>query len=320
MRKLIAICAAAVLLGANYAMADWVTLSKPGAQDTYPQGICNGSIVGYYADTSTTANGFLYNGGDPLNGDNWTTLSYPVENVRNTHPDDIDGNTIVGNYTDISGNYHGFVYDRTGSIPWITLDKPEVSYVVPTGISGSNIIGTYEGDSPVLNHGFLYNGTTWKTIDALGWIDTHPQGIDGNNVVGYYNKAPNQETHYNGEARGFLYDIIGESWIPLDMPGAIETCPMSICGNNIIGSYRIAGDASDILHGFLYDGITWTNIDIAGACKTSPTDIDGNNIVGYYGDPQGFLYTVPEPGTVAMLASAGAFLFFGAFRRYRLKN
>ena len=55
------------------------------------------------------------------------------------------------------------------------------------GISGGNIVGFYYDSNPT-PHGFLYNGSTYTTIDdPLAVFGTFASGIDGNNIVGSYN-------------------------------------------------------------------------------------------------------------------------------------
>jgi hypothetical protein len=49
------------------------------------------------------------------------------------------------------------------------------------GIDGNNIVGRYYDGGGY--HGFLYDGSTWTTLDGPGaW--TFPAGIDGDNIVG----------------------------------------------------------------------------------------------------------------------------------------
>lgn len=74
-----------------------------------------------------------------------------------------------------------------------TQHTPEVDCVkcIIPGISGNNIVGLYQ-DSSGLLHGFLYNGTTYTTIDDSnelpGGIEA-VTGVDGNNLVGFYESA-----------------------------------------------------------------------------------------------------------------------------------
>jgi hypothetical protein len=57
------------------------------------------------------------------------------------------------------------------------------------GISGNDIVGWYESRSAY--NGFLYNGSTWTTLDDPLAVTSPPIGtcatdIDGNNIVGYF--------------------------------------------------------------------------------------------------------------------------------------
>jgi len=38
----------------------------------------------------------------------------------------------------------------------------------------------------VYHHGFIYDGTTYTTLDVPGAISTYAWGIDGGNIVGVY--------------------------------------------------------------------------------------------------------------------------------------
>ncbi len=53
------------------------------------------------------------------------------------------------------------------------------------GIDGGNIAGLYF-DSLNKIHGFLYDGTSYSTLDIPGSTETIAYGIDGGNIVGSY--------------------------------------------------------------------------------------------------------------------------------------
>ncbi len=78
-------------------------------------------------------------------------------------------------------------------------------------------------------------------------------------------------------------DFVQADWQLLDHPDAVQTNPLAISGNRVVGVYYLEGGGS---HGFVYDGTTWANLDYPGALYTDATGISGNKIVGtYYSDP-----------------------------------
>ena len=96
------------------------------------------------------------------------------------------------------------------------------------GISGSNVVGTCDYDSPNA-WGFLYNGSTYSTIaDPLG-SRTEVTGISGSNIVGtYFDSSDFQD--------GFLFN--GSTYTTLDDPlGVNGTQVWGILGGNIVGTY-----------------------------------------------------------------------------------
>lgn len=163
------------------------------------------------------------------------------------------------------------------------------SATLANGIDGNNIAGTYT-DASGATHGFLYNGSSWTTIDdpsaVNGGFDygTWPCGISGNNLVGYYWDA-------NSVNHGFLYN--GSSWKTLNDPqGVYGTEACGISGNSIVGFFK---DANWTSHGFLYNGSSWKTLnDPLGVYGTEAHGIFGNNVVGNYtggdGYEHGFLY------------------------------
>ena len=109
------------------------------------------------------------------------------------------------------------------------------------GISGNNIVGYYE-DANAEFHGFLHDGSSWRTLDdpvvSSGAYGTHAWGISGNNIVGYYPDASGYH--------GFLYN--GSSWTALDDPLEVYgTYAFGVSDNDIVGYY----DDGHIVHGFL---------------------------------------------------------------------
>ena len=137
-------------------------------------------------------------------------------------------------------------------------------------------------------HAFVYNGTSYTTLNIPGASSTYAARISGSNIVGAYNDASG--TH------GFVYN--GTSYTTLDVPGALGTAAYSISGSNIVGYYW---DASSY-HGFVYNGTSYVTLNVPGASSTQAFGISGSNIMGYYTDTSshdhGFLATpsaVPVP-------------------------
>jgi hypothetical protein len=64
-------------------------------------------------------------------------------------------------------------------------------------IFGGNVVGWYINGSG--NHGFLYDGSNWTTIDFPLATQTYITGIYGNDIVGYYTNASGDH--------GFVYSV-----------------------------------------------------------------------------------------------------------------
>ena len=165
------------------------------------------------------------------------------------------------------------------------------------GIDGGNIVGYYRDGSGDY-HGFSYDGSTYTPLDVPGASDTYAFGIDGDHIVGQY--------YSGGNVHGFLHDdSVGTSTV-LDMPGVSDTRAFGIDGSNIVGWYYNVGS----YHGFLHDSAidTYMALDVPDASNTYAQGIDGSNIVGYYkigSSYHGFLVSIPEPGTLSLLALGG---------------
>ena len=159
-------------------------------------------------------------------------------------------------------------------------------------------------DSAYKTHGFLYNGSTYTTLNAPGasGSGTKATSIYGTTVAGYYYGAL-------GAVHGFLYNSTSSSYTTLDFYGATETYIYGIDGANVVGYYTKDGGN----HGFLYDGLNWTTVDNpAGVVgSTAVTGISGGTLVGQYQEetPDGYQWAgfttataaVPEPSQWAMM-------------------
>ena len=151
-----------------YDGSNWTTI---GTRNTQVVGIYGNYIVGNQDNS-----GFVYD------GSSWTTLNAPGSN--STAVSGIYDNKIIGNYFSVAEHrYRGFIYSEG---VWTTLEMAPESYITYyNGISGNNLIGVYYS-STLGDHGFLYDGKTWTTIDGPNGEYLRPYGISGDNVVGLY--------------------------------------------------------------------------------------------------------------------------------------
>ena len=190
--------------------------------------------------------------------------------------DGIEGDLIVGQYVDSGGVPHGYVYDDRDQT-WTTLDDPLADgYSVNTDIADGKIVGFY-GDSEGNYPSFVYDGTTWTTINhplAAPGPDggTSAWGVNRDKVMGSYLDA-------NGLNHGFVYSIRDQTWTTLDDPLAgtasgLGTFAEGALGDSVLGFYI---DSSGVYHGFIYNGRTWKEVEapLAGTGEGQGTTLNG---------------------------------------------
>ena len=126
------------------------------------RGISGSSIVG-----NSTSGSFLYNGSTV------TILTDPSATNYITDVTGISGNSAVGYFTEATpGFFYGFLYNISTQ-SYATLADPlragphSVQGTQANGIDGGNIVGNYV-DAMDNEHGFLYSGGTWTTLDDPG--------------------------------------------------------------------------------------------------------------------------------------------------------
>jgi hypothetical protein len=108
---------------------------------------------------------------------------------------------------------------------------------VLNSIDGGNIVGEYT-DNQGIFHGFLFDGTTYTTLDDplfMGAGSTIANGIDGDNIVGYTSANAGQLI------ASFIYD--GSTYThPFDVQAPISESHYfyGISGNRIVGYYQEA--------------------------------------------------------------------------------
>jgi len=322
---------AVVLFAAASASAQFTysAISDAAGTSTYCEGVSNGSIVGYYVNSSSNANGFLYSGG----GFTAVNDPYAVRQVG-TSPSGISGTTIVGTYLDSrTETMRGFI-DNSGT--FTPLDDPSAAGTTDiTGISGNNIVGCYE-DSSDKWHGFEYNDSTknFTTLDesvpTASNSGTYAGGINGNTIVGWYVSQTSNSA--GSSTHGFSFN--NSTYTNFDFPESTisgtttdpqETVATGISGNLIVGTtdvdlitntgtgFNTVGDQ----YGFVYDGSNFTLLDDPAAENqygfgTDAQAIDGDTVVGYYyvnyDTVQGFETIIPEPASMMLLLGGAVFL------------
>ena len=161
-------------------------------------------------------------------------------------------------------------------------------------VDGNRIVGTYF-DAAGVSHGFVYDGSTWSTLnhpDAAGPGGTAIYGVSGSKLVGTFVNAA-------GQTSGYVYD--GTGFTTLSRPplatGPVDTFARGIDGNTIVG-YSIE---SLLTRGFVYDSGTFTNLVVPGAIDTFPDDINAGRIVGTYENLTGTHAFVSSGGTTSTL-------------------
>ncbi len=193
---------------------------------------------------------------------------------------------------------------------WTTIMYPGSTNTYALGIQGNNIVGCYfDPSNGWASHGFLYDRTTWSTLDVpelAGLVGTILEGVDGQNIVGYLDVGIG--VRYDGTTwtpfanamqlhdiegnrmvglyeddpfhrHGLFYD--GTTWTTLDYPGSTWSELRAIDGTRVAGNYEV-GMYED--HSFIYDGTTWTVVDSPWG-GGGLMDIEGDNMIGWYTDP-----------------------------------
>jgi hypothetical protein len=213
--------------GFLYDGTDWTSIDAPGASATYVLGIDGGVIVGVAADEYGMPCGFLFDGSTwtqivypgldfvapfgideggivgacIVSGDDnphgfFIDISVPIPvpvpvdypNASQTGALGIDNGRVVGAYMDANTDGHGFIYDVNSEL-WTSLEHPfgGTSGTWALGIDGNDIVGGYHGD-----HGFLFDGTDWTSLDYPGALGTWAFGIDDGTIVGWYTDQPGE--------------------------------------------------------------------------------------------------------------------------------
>ena len=178
--------------GFIYNGSSFTTIDVPNSigfwnvDSTEVYGVFGSSVVGTY-NTNSISNGFVYD----INTGIYTKLNHPnatySTSIRGISEDYIVGTYNASNSITSPITNHGFVYNRSNGA-YTTLDAPDSGTygTMAWGVSGSKIVGTYDGTDRQ-SHGFIYNSGTYTSFDATDSAEaTLLTGISGNSAVGVY--------------------------------------------------------------------------------------------------------------------------------------
>ena len=98
-----------------------------------------------------------------------------------------------------------------------------------TAVAGYHTVAGYYYDASNKSRGFLYNVTTYTTLDGPSATQTYIWGIDGTNVVGMYTDGTGNH--------GFIYN--GSVFTTVDNPAGDpgSTVVTGISGDTLVGTY-----------------------------------------------------------------------------------
>ena len=182
------------------------------------------------------------------------------------------------------------------------FDGTSFTTLLPTGALGSSAIGVSDGGTvvgsyfvstvtddfgnvfPGPEHGFIYEGGSYTTLDVPGALATNPRGIspDGRYVSGFYT--------IDAGRPGFVYDRTDGTFTTIAKSDSLLTIAQGINSSGIlVGSDILLGPPFS-RPGFFYDISTNTRTDvtIAGALSTALRGIDdAGNVAGFFNNGAG---------------------------------
>jgi len=245
-------------------------LEIPNAQSTTPYGVNDSGVIsGNYTDSSSVSHCFMHS------GNTLTTITDPNGTGTSCFGINAAG-AIVGFYNVLNSFSNGFIY----------ANGVFTDVIVPTATAGTIAYGINDSGEVVGQfadsngtHGFLFNGSTYETLNVPGADTTIAVGINSNNII-------TLESLNSGGLSSWVR--IGTQYGPLNVPGAVTTAVHSI--NNLNKIALSWFDSSNLEHGAVYAGGKYHLIDdLAGTDTGIETINDSNTIVGRYmpaGDSQ----------------------------------
>jgi len=190
-------------------------LLMPTTDAVIPQDVnIRGQLTGWFSNSPSGLQGFV-----KVNG---IISNVAVPGADLTEATGInDAGHVVGDYRGADGVFHGFLFANGAFTTFGTdLGAHDIN-------NAEQIVGCYA----LCSHGFLYDGSTFTSIDVPGAVVTQATGInDFGQIVG---------TYYDGTTlHGFVYD--GTTFTPVDAPGAFLTTVNRINNNGaIVGFYEV---------------------------------------------------------------------------------
>jgi probable HAF family extracellular repeat protein len=199
------------------------------------------------------------------NGPTYTTIDVPGTTSAVAYGINNKGD-IVGVASFASHPERGWVLTN-GSFKFLGVPNNGFSSYA-TGINDSNqVVGYYYTGIDYIQHGFLYSGGTFTTIDPPGSAGTACWKINNAGVIlGRYFDA-NYVIH--------VFTLANGTYTTIDYPGANATDAGGINNKNqVVGSYN-----NSQIHGFVFANGNYFTTDFPGAYGTVNTAINDNLVI-----------------------------------------
>jgi len=279
----------------------FTTIAVPGADQTFAVGINDSSeVVGYYAQGTNPVFGGPNIYGFTDIGGVFATVQDPSAVAGGTAVMGISNNgALVGDYTDSLGNTYGFL--ESGGV-YTTLSDPQANPAygtAPLGVNSQGEVVGYYLDASGGAHGFTWSDGAFTNFDAPGSI---PGSTVGSGLTD------------SGAIFGDYYDTSGNPLGFADNGGVFTTLndpqhPDDSQFNGVNDAGAVAGfweDDAGYNHAFVESGGVYTDLDLGVLGSQAWGVNDEGEVVGFYktspdGAFNGFLTSVPEPGTWALM-------------------
>ncbi len=287
----------------------------PNGGGTFINGIANsGTVVGFATPDGATFNNFTAN---PLLSTTATAL-----NINNSTAAMANGINSAGTIVGTDGNNNAFTL--SGGTLTTYIPNNGVS-AIAFGINDHGLIVGQYTTAADTTPGYILNGATLTTINAPSGPDiVNAQGINNNGlVVGFYFGTDGQDHGFvaPSDPANPVPTIIGTAIADPTIPPVAGEPGATFVFSQVLGindqgiAVGYYGDSTTSQHGFLYNTNTgtYTFLDDPSAGFNNGVEVtqitginNANEITGFYTDANGlahgFVATVPEPGTMGLMA------------------